>query len=114
MQPIQQVKKDFFETMLQGEGQIHIALRDFGVRLARLAEQSFHPIGKMARQAHRSVRQNLHALIAAQRLEITRVQLESTILGSNDLAELIAIRRYPCHKEPGPSLCLHRRTCCSR
>ena len=35
---IQQVEEDFFKALLHGESQVHVALRNFGVRLARLAE----------------------------------------------------------------------------
>jgi hypothetical protein len=38
VQPIQQVKKDFFKALLQGERQVHVALGNFGVRAARLAK----------------------------------------------------------------------------
>ena len=99
MQLIEQMEEDFFETMLQGEGQVHVALRNLGMRPARLAKQLFHAIGEMARQSHRAVGQHLHALIAAERLEITQVELEAAILGRNDLANLIAISIFSVGSE---------------
>ena len=35
---------DFFESMLHGIGEIHIALHDFSVRLTRLAEKLHHAV----------------------------------------------------------------------
>jgi len=46
VQVVQKVKNNLFETMLQCERQIHIALRDFRMRFARPPEQRFHAIGK--------------------------------------------------------------------
>ena len=57
-------------------GEVHIALRDFSVRLARLAKKLHHAIGKMPRQPDRSVSLNLHALIAAQGHEVVRDRAE--------------------------------------
>ena len=45
----------------------------------------------MAGQFHRTIVQDLHSLIAAEWLEITKVKLEATIAGPNDLADLVAI-----------------------
>src|SRR5580704_2449019 len=61
------------------------------MQLARLTEQVLHAIGEMPRQAHRSIRQDLHPLIAAQRLEVTEIEMESTVFGYDDLAKLVAI-----------------------
>ena len=44
VQSIQQMKEDFFEAMLQSEGEVHISLRDFCMRFARLTEQFFHAV----------------------------------------------------------------------
>ena len=65
VQVVQLMKKDFFEALLQGKCQIHVALRDFGMRLARFSEQLLHTIRKMASQADRAIGENLHAGIAA-------------------------------------------------
>ena len=46
----------------------------------------------MPRQANRAVRQHLHPLVAAERLEITEIQLEAGILRRNDVGDLVAIR----------------------
>ena len=48
----------------------------------------------MARQPHCSIRQNLHSLIAAQRLEVAQVELEAAVLWRNNFADLIAIRIF--------------------
>jgi hypothetical protein len=46
VKPIHEMEKDFFKTLLHGEGQVHVALHDLGVRTARLAEQLLHAIGE--------------------------------------------------------------------
>ena len=53
----------FFKDMLHGKRQIHVALRNFGVRLARSAKQLFHFVAKSAAPDHGSVGQNLHSLL---------------------------------------------------
>src|SRR5580698_9777104 len=53
---IQQMEEDFLKTMLQGESQIHVALRDLGVGATRFAEQVLHALGEMTRQLHCAVR----------------------------------------------------------
>src|SRR6266516_2611593 len=55
VQPIEQVKEYLLEAMLQGKRQVHVAQRDLGVRLARIAEQLLHAVGEMAREAHGAV-----------------------------------------------------------
>src|SRR6266436_5881056 len=70
MQLLQQMKKHFLETMLHGIREIHIALRDFSVWFARLAEELLHAMRKMPRQSDGSVSLDLHALIASQGHEV--------------------------------------------
>src|SRR6185369_5715158 len=70
VQLLHEMKEDFLETMLHRIGEVHIALRDFGVRLAWLAEKLHHAVRKMSRQPDRSVSLNLHALIASERHEV--------------------------------------------
>src|SRR5438477_616430 len=55
VQLVQQIEKGFLETMLHRVSQIHVTLRDFGLRLASLSEQFHHAIGKMTRQAHGAI-----------------------------------------------------------
>src|SRR5579864_5186207 len=92
MQMIQQVEEYLFKSVLQRKGQIHVSLRNFGVRLARFAEQPFHLLGEMPCQANRTIRQNLHALIAAKRFEVTEIKLQPAVLWRYDLADFIAVR----------------------
>src|ERR1700733_3816678 len=66
---------------------------------ARFAEYLYHTIGKMAGKANRSIGQNLHALIAAQRLEVTRIQLKAVVFGLNNLRNLIPVRIFPIRRE---------------
>src|SRR5579863_416856 len=47
VQMIEQMKKDFLETILQGERQIHIALGNFRMRSAWTAEQPLHAVGEV-------------------------------------------------------------------
>ncbi len=53
----------------------------------------------MPRQAHCSVRKHLHSLSAAQRLEITHVELEAAILEGDNLANFIDICIFPVRRE---------------
>src|SRR5262252_8143935 len=53
---IQQMKEDFFKSVLQRISQVHIALRNFSVWLTRLSELLFHSIGEVTSQPYRSVR----------------------------------------------------------
>src|ERR1700722_3491009 len=85
------MEKYLFEALLHGEGKIHVALRNFSSRLAWLAEEFFHLLGEMPRQLHRSIRQDLHSLIASQWLEVTQIKLESSTRHGNDLPKLISI-----------------------
>ena len=102
VQLLQQVKEDFLEAVLHGKGEVHVALRNFGMRLARLAEQLLHAIGEMPRQSYRSIGLDLHALIASQGHEIIEVQCESRqIVRVDDLADT-ARSKCPSHKAPAP------------
>ena len=84
VQLLQEMKENFLEAMLHGVGQVHVALRDFGIRLTRLAEQVHHALGKMPRQSNRSVRLDLHSLIASQGHEVVQVKAESGIAQFDD------------------------------
>src|SRR5579871_2341053 len=90
VQAVQQMKKHFFEAMLQREGQIHVALRDLGVRLSSIPKELLHPIGEVPRQTNSSIWKNLHALIASQRLEVAEIQAEAPVLHANKLINLLA------------------------
>src|SRR6266567_6196330 len=93
------MEEHFFEAVLQSESQIHIALRDLAMRAARLAESLLHKVREMARQFHRSVRQDLHSLIAAQRLEVAQVKLETAILWRHNFADLVAVSIFTVGSE---------------
>src|SRR5579859_1346455 len=73
MQLIQQMEEYLLELMLESERQIHVTLRDFRVRLARLAKQFLHAIGEMTCEFDSAVGQDLHSLIAAQRFEVAEI-----------------------------------------
>src|SRR4051812_5456096 len=91
VQVFEGMKEDLLEAGLQSESQVHVALGDFCMWFTRIAEQFLHSIREMPRQADRAIGQDLHALIAPERLEISQIQLEGAVLGSNDLADLVAI-----------------------
>src|SRR5215467_5970463 len=70
------------------------------MRATGISEQLLHLLGKVTSQAHRSIRQHLHTLVAAERLEVTEVELKAIILRRNDFADFIevgglAVRRKP-------------------
>src|SRR5579864_3703061 len=46
----------------------------------------------MAGQAHGTIWQDLHSLIAAKRLEVAEIELQAAILGRYDLLDLAAVR----------------------
>ena len=77
---VEQMKEDFLETLLHGESQVHVTLFDFGMRLTRLAEQLLHAVGKMSSQGDGAVGEHLHSLVATERLEIIKIELEAAIL----------------------------------
>src|SRR5467141_2388371 len=79
VQPVQKVEEYFLEPVLHCECEIHVALRNLRVRTAWLSEEFLEAIGEMTSQADRAIGQNLHALIAAQRLEVGEIKLEATI-----------------------------------
>src|SRR4030088_3139329 len=83
------MKHNLFEAVLQCEGKVHVALSDFGMSAPRLAEQFLHAIREMTSQANRSIGQDLHALIAAERLKIAEIQFKTAILRSDKLGDLI-------------------------
>src|SRR5579864_3827754 len=45
----------------------------------------------MARQAHGTIWQDLHSLIAAKRLEVAEIELQAAILGRDDVLDLAAV-----------------------
>ena len=91
MQFVGKMKEHFLENMLHGIRQIHVAMRDLSVRLRRSTEELLHLVGEMPRQPHRSVGQNLHALAAAKRFEVTHVQLKAAILQRDNLLNLLHV-----------------------
>src|SRR5260370_38587337 len=93
------MKETLLETLLQRECQVHVALRNLGVRAARLAEYILRPVRKVARQLHSAIRQDLDSLIAAERLEIAKIQSESAVRRRRDLADLVAIRVLPIRRQ---------------
>src|SRR5215471_695372 len=80
MQFVEEVKEDLLEAVLHGVREIHVSLGDIGVWLAGSTKQLFHLLGKMPRKTHGSIRQYLHPLIAAERLEVAQVQLKIPVL----------------------------------
>src|SRR5437764_12051736 len=85
------MKKNLFKTMLNRKCQIHVALGAFRVQAARFSEQFLHFFGEVASQANRTIGQHLHSLVAAERLKVTEIQLESAIPGRDNLPDLIEI-----------------------
>ena len=75
VQPVQKMENHFLEPVLQRKGEIHVALRNLRVRRARLSEYFLDAIGEMTSQADRAIGQDLHPLIAAQRLEVGEIKL---------------------------------------
>src|SRR5579864_4305823 len=86
------MEEDFLEPVLQRKGEIHVSLRNLGARLARFAEELLHLLGEMPRQANRAIRQNLHALTAAKRFEVTEIKLQTAVFGRHDLVDCIDVR----------------------
>src|SRR5579864_477714 len=84
------MEKDFLETMLHGESQVHIALRNFGVRLTRRTKHLDHAARKMPGQLHRPIRFDLHAFVTAQWLEKIEIELKTGVTGHEQLANLLA------------------------
>src|SRR5262249_22742899 len=93
VQSVQKMKKELFEAVLQRKCQIHVALRDFRVRATRFSEQLLHLVGEVTSQTDRSVRQYLHSLVAAERLEIAEIELESAIVRRDDFTDLVETGR---------------------
>src|SRR5579864_7752177 len=91
VQFIYEMEEDFLEAMLHGVRQIHGTLHDLSVRFARWAKHLDHAAGKMARQLHCSIGLDLHAFVAAQRLEKIQIKPETRIAGHKQLANLLAI-----------------------
>src|SRR5579872_2381595 len=88
-----------FEAVLHGESEIHVTLGDFRVRLAGLTKQFFHARGIVAGKLHGSIRENLHSLIAAKRLEIPEIQKESVIFWRDDFGDLLAIGIFSVRRQ---------------
>src|SRR5205823_8774758 len=85
------MKKNFFKAVLHGKGNIHVALGEFRIWLARLAEQFLHATGEVPSQVNRTVGHYLHALVAAEGHEVVEIQMEVTVTKLDDLAQGIAI-----------------------
>ena len=100
VQLLQQMKENFFETMLHGVSEIHVTLCNFCVWVARRAKVLHHAVGKMSRELDRSVVLNLHALIAAQRHEVIQVEAKGRIVELNNLAHSLAVSVLPVRCQP--------------
>src|SRR6266536_4017270 len=87
----EKLEEHFFEAVLHGVGEIHIALCNFGVRLARRAEEFFHLAAEMPCQAHGSIGQDLHSLVASERLEVAHVELQISILERENVLDLLDV-----------------------
>src|SRR5208282_607826 len=87
---VEQMEEHIFEAALHGVGKVHLALSDLGVRWTWMAKSLDHTIGKVVRQSNRTVRQNLHSLIAAQRFEETVVKIEAAVFWTNNFGQLFA------------------------
>src|SRR6266480_6863671 len=86
------MEKDFLESILHGIGQVHVALRNFGMRLAWCTKELFHAIREMPRQPDGSIGQHPHSLITSQRLEVVEIQLETSIPNNRNFTNLPTIR----------------------
>ena len=100
MKLIQYVKNNLFKPLLHRISQVHVALRDLCVRLARRAKPFLHAVREMPRQTHRSVRQHLHPLVRPQRLEVTKIQLEARAHRLHQSAHLLQIRWLAIRRKP--------------
>src|SRR5580692_11605057 len=94
------MEEHIFEAPLHGVGKIHFALSDFGAGLTRLTESLHHPRRKMVGQTNRSVRQNLHSLIASQRIEETGIEIKAAISQADYFTERIAEPVLAIGREP--------------
>src|SRR4051795_9259074 len=54
----------------------------------------------MPRKPHGAIRQDLHALIAAERLEVTEIKLETAIPDRDDFLDLAAVRVLAIRSKP--------------
>src|SRR6266850_2031800 len=58
---VDEMQEDLFKSLLHCVGEILVALGDFAVRLARLAEHFDHPVAVVTLDLHRSIRGELHS-----------------------------------------------------
>src|SRR5215813_49727 len=93
------MKEDFFEAVLHCIGEVHVPLCNLSPWLTRRAEQLNHASRKMPRQYDRTVRFDLHAFIAAERLEELEIQLEARSAGHEQLAHLLNIGVFAVRSE---------------
>src|SRR3954469_14779152 len=68
VQFVEDMKPDLLKPLLHGEGNVHVPLHDLSMRLACGAELLRHKVREVRSKAHSSVGQNLHSLVAPQRL----------------------------------------------
>src|SRR5437763_9108563 len=85
------MKKNFFKAVLHGKGNIHVALGEFSMGLARLTEQFLHATGEVPSQVNRTVGHYLHSLVAADGHEVVEIQMEVAVAKLDDLAQGIAV-----------------------
>src|SRR5947209_20326348 len=85
------MKKDFFEAMLHGVGQIHIPLRNLLLRITWRSEHLYHAARKMPRQRNRTIGLYLHAFVASDWLEKVEVKFEARSASHQQLAKLLAV-----------------------
>src|SRR5208282_4130059 len=88
---VYEMEKRLLKNLLHGIGEIHVALRDFGMRFAGRTKQLLHLVGEMSRQTYRSVRQHLHSLAASERLEVAHVELKVAVLDPYNLPDFIDV-----------------------
>src|SRR5438270_11029551 len=53
----------------------------------------------MAGKLHCSIRHDLHALVAAERLEVTEIELKAVLDCPNDLRDVLAVGRIPVGRQ---------------
>ena len=93
------MEEHFLEPVLQCKSEIHVALGNLRVRTAWLSEEFLNTLGKMASQPNRAIGQHLHALIAAQRLEVGEIKLETAVSRGDNLRNLTAVRIFAIRRQ---------------
>src|SRR5208283_3030293 len=100
VQILEQVKENLLEAILHGVREIHVALGEFAIGFARRAKECLHIVAEMPCQAHGSVGEDLHPLIAAEWLEVAHVEPKGAVLERNDSADLLDERVFAVGREP--------------